>query len=160
MTLSSFEMPVTFYGITEAYGNNYLYVKTTYKDFDNSANLLQTDKVVTLNDGNYNTDDLLTLLNDKLAPKDPSGNLIDTSDPFSYIHLVHDISTTGSGSGKVTIQPNTTFERHDHIVDITLDFNKGKDKINDSKVITTKLGYNLGYLKSNYTGSTLSLIHI
>lgn len=154
MTLSSFEMPVTFYGITEAYGNNYLYVKTTYKDFDNSANLLQSDKVVTLNDGNYNTDDLLTLLNDKLAPKDPSGNLIDTSDPFSYIHLVHDISTTGSGSGKVTIQPNTTFERNDHIVDITLDFNKGKDKINDSKVITTKLGYNLGYLKSNYTGST------
>jgi len=154
MTLSSFELPVTFYGITEAYGNNYLYVKTTYKDFDNSANLLQSEKVVTINDGNYNAVDLLTILNNKLAPKDTSDNLINVNDPFSYIHITHDITTTGSGSGKVTIQPNTDYVRHDHIVDVTLDFNKGMDKINDNKLITTKLGYNLGYLKSNYTGST------
>jgi len=157
MTLSAFELPVTFYGITAAYGNNYLYVKTTYKDFDNSSNLLQSEKVVTVSDGNYNADDLLTTINNKLAPKDASGNVLLVDDPFSYIHLTHDITATGSGSGKVSIKPNIALARHDHIVDITLDFKKGSDKTIDHKLITTKIGYNLGFLKEYYTGSTIHI---
>ena len=153
MTLSSLELPVTFYGITESYGNNYLYVKLIYKDFVDNTTIKESEKVLILKDGNYNASDLLYSINNGFAPKDASGNLISPDDPYSYIHLVHDITISGSGTGKVTIQPNSDYTKADNILDITMDFRKGIDLQNDNKPITSKIGQNLGFIKTLYTGS-------
>lgn len=153
MTLSALELPITFYGIAEEYGNDYLYIKVVYKDFINNTDILEKEKVLFVKDGNYNAADLLGLLNSQLEIL-VNNNLVDVNDPFSYIHLILDITASGSGSGKVIIQPNEKYSKHTNILDITLDFRMGRDKTKDNNPIHTKLGQNLGFIKTLYTGST------
>jgi hypothetical protein len=152
MTLSALELPITFYGITEEYGNDYLYIKIIYKDFTNNIDVIEREKVLFVKDGNYNAADLLELLNKQLEVVE-NDVLVDIDDPFSYIHLLLDITSSGSGSGKVIIEPNKKYSRHSNILDITLDFRVGRNKEHDNNPINTKLGQNLGFLKTLYTGS-------
>lgn len=154
MTLSALELPITFYGITEEYGNNYLYIKVIYKDFSNNTDILESEKILTVKDGNYNAADLLEVLNGQLEILDGNNNLVNVNDPFSYVELVLDITSGGSGSGKVIIRPNEKYPNHSNILDITMDFRMGKDNEHDGKPINTKLGQNLGFIKTLYTGST------
>ena len=153
MTLSALELPITFYGIAEEYGNDYLYIKVVYKDFTNNTDILEKEKVLFIKDGNYNAADLLVLLNSQLEIL-VNDNLVDVNDPFSYIHLILDITENGSGSGKVIIQPNEKYSKHTNILDITLDFRMGRDKTKDNNPVHTKIGQNLGFIKTLYTGST------
>jgi hypothetical protein len=153
MTLSALELPITFYGITEEYGNDYLYIKLIYKDLSNDTDILEKEKVLFVKDGNYNAADLIELLNKQLEIVD-NNILVDVNDPFSYIQLILDITSSGSGSGKVFIQPNEKYSKHSNILDITLDFRIGRDKQPDNKPPTSKIGQNLGFIKTLYTGST------
>ena len=114
--------------------------------------IIEKEKVLFVKDGNYNAADLIDLLNKQLEVVE-NDNLVDIDDPFSYIHLLLDITASGSGSGKVIIQPNEKYARHSNILDITLDFRVGRNKEHDNKPIDAKLGQNLGFLKTLYTGS-------
>jgi len=153
MQLSALEMPITFYGISAAYGNNYLYITASQQYYDGGP-VTSNQVIVVVPDGNYSAADLVRTINVLLAPVDEQGQLVDPDSVFSFIRLRLDTDTTGtSGSGKVTIEPiyNTTLG--DSILCLGLDFGKGIDGSADNADITTKIGWNLGFTSKIYCGS-------
>jgi hypothetical protein len=155
MQLSSIEIPITFYGISDSYGNNYLYLEVTYK-LTPSSPVLEDTRVVILPDGNYNASDLINTLNTILSPTQDDGiTLLYPDSPYSYIQLVLDITATGSGTGKVYIQASGA--RASIIQNIKLDFTRNKEGDVDNADLSTKLGWNLGFMNRIYDGNTLYL---
>jgi len=152
MNLSSLELPVSFYGICKEFGNNFLYLHVVYKSFTDSNKILNTEKIITIPDGNYNSTDLLSTINNLLAPINSNGGLENPNDICSYISLSLDITETGSGTGKVSI--NTTGNYSNLIQNITLDFTKDINGNTDKVDISTKIGWNLGFIKKKYRGAT------
>ena len=152
MNLSSLELPVSFYGICKEFGNNFLYLHVVYKSFTNSTTILNTEKIITIPDGNYNSNDLLSTINNLLSPTNSNGGLENPNDICSYISLSLDITETGSGTGKVSI--NTTGNYSNLIQNITLDFTKDINGNTDKVDISTKIGWNLGFIKKKYRGAT------
>jgi len=134
MQLASIELPITFYGVSSSYGNNYFWIEvidisdTTYS------------KLIQIADGNYNAADLVSAVNMAIQS---------TNDIFQNIEIVLDITQTGSGTGKVTLQPSSST-----IQQIILDFQKDMNGIpNNNAELSTKLGWNLGYQRPLYEGS-------
>ena len=154
MQLSSIEFPISYYSISSKYGNNFLYLYADTQYYDGGP-IAQFEKVVIIPDGNYAATDLLAKINVLLAPVDASGNLIDVSSVFSYIKLTIDINDNSSGSGKVTIGPNSRYLSSNIVNSIGLDFTKSIKCCKDDSSITTKIGWNLGFNKSKYFGSNL-----
>jgi hypothetical protein len=151
MSLSSLELPVTFYSISSHYGNNFMYMSVAYTDASNN-NILTAEKVVVVPDGNYNAQDLLDKINLLLAPVDTTGALANSDDMFSYIQLTLDITTTGSGTGKVTVKPSGL--RAGRITNIIIDFTRDINGIPDNVEPSTRLGWNLGFLRRKYNEQT------
>lgn len=150
MKLSSFEIPVAFYGISEYYGNNYLYIRLVYENLatNNDEDLLDDFQVLEIPEGNYNAQDLVDLLNSLICPKTETGDIINTDSIFSYVEFVLDISPSGSGSGKLAIQPTGTHASK--VQRILLDFRMGINGVPDGKDYTTKIGWNLGFTREVY----------
>ena len=149
MQLSALELPVSFYSISSFYGNNFMYMNVAYTD--TSGNLLVSDKMVVVPDGNYNSADLLDKINKILAPVDTLGALVNPNDIFSYIKLTLDITASGSGTGKVTIQPDG--ELANRITNIIMDFTRDINGEVDNVEVSTKLGWNLGFIRRRYNGA-------
>ena len=152
MQLTALEMPITFYGISSSYGNNYLYMYANQQTVVDGP-ITESKIVIVIPDGNYIATDLISTINKLLAPTDDSGNLTDPTSVFSYVHLVLDITEKGSGSGKVTIQPKYAFDLAYTILCLGLDFGKNINGENDNIDITTKIGWNLGFTQKIYSGS-------
>lgn len=154
MHLSSFEIPVSFYGISSSYGNNYLYMKIYHSDFTNPYNdeLIEEEKIFTISDGNYNAQDLIDVLNKLLSPTDIDGTLINPDDLFSYVQFSLDITDTGAGTGKVKLF--TTGLKKNDIKKITLDFTKDINGMSTNSDIYYKIGWNLGFTKPKYEDNT------
>ena len=151
MQLSSIELPITFYGISASYGNNFLYVYANTQFFLNGP-VNAYDIIITIPDGNYTALDLIDTMNTLLCPTDASGNPLEPNSVFSYIHFVLDITSSQSGSGRVKIEP---FGESAYMVNsIGLDFTKNINGVEDSLDITSKLGWNLGFTQRKYFGST------
>ena len=164
MKLSSLEFPVSFYSISESFGNNFLYMHTEYYPIsedgvDLSGNLYTKETVLTIPDGNYNSDDLISKLNALISLRDSEGALVDSTDPFAYIQFSLDITSSGSGTGKVTIAPSGVYSNA--IKTITLDFTKNINKESDNTDVSSRFGWNLGFTqrkyrnKNTYTGDTV-----
>ena len=164
MKLSSLEFPVSFYSISESFGNNFLYMHTEYyaiseDGVDLSGNLYTKETVLTIPDGNYNSDDLISKLNALISLRDSEGALVDSADPFAYIQFSLDITSSGSGTGKVTIAPSGVYSNA--IKTITLDFTKNINKESDNTDVSSRFGWNLGFTqrkyrnKNTYTGDTV-----
>lgn len=154
MQLAALEFPVSFYGISSSIGNNFLYFTVKYTSLtDASDNTLYSENYnYVIPDGNYNANDLVDLLNTTLSPRNTDGSIINTYAVVSYIQFVLDITTNGSGSGKITL--NTTGIYSTNIKEIILDFTKSKDGIVENGNIVSKIGWNLGFTKPLYSGST------
>ena len=152
MSLSSLELPVSFYGICKEFGNNFLYLRVCHNAFDSSDNMITIERVITIPDGNYNASDLIDTINKLLSPRNTDASLVNPNDIFSYIELTHDITVSGSGTGKVTISPTGTYS--DLIKTIILDFTKDCNGNVDKVDVSTKFGWNLGFIKKKYIGST------
>jgi hypothetical protein len=151
MQLSSIELPITFYGISASYGNNFLYVYANTQFFLNGP-VNAYEIIITIPDGNYTALDLIDTMNTLLCPTDASGNPLEPNSVFSYIHFVLDITSSQSGSGRVKIEP---FGESAYMVNsIGLDFTKNINGVEDSLDITSKLGWNLGFTQRKYFGST------
>jgi len=160
MQMSSLEFPVSFYGISANYGNNFIYITTTYMEIvlpiDNGVQQvytpITTSTVLVVPDGNYENPDLITKLNSLLAPRDVlSGNLINPHSPFNYMSFSLDISGNGSGSGKVSLTASGDYKSN--IRQIQLDFTRDICGNVDVVPLTSKLGWNLGFNEPTYSGS-------
>jgi len=150
MQMSSFEIPVAFYGISASYGNNFLYMKIVYTNPGYNDEI--EDRVFIIPDGNYNAQDLIDKINDLLCPKTFDGKPANPDNLFSYLYFSVDITESGSGTGKVKLQ--TTGERCNRIKEIVLDFGKDKQGNVDQIDISSKIGWNLGFTKKIYSGKT------
>lgn len=149
MQLSSLEMPVSFYGICSDFGNNFLYLCVEHESLNPSSNeILTSEKTLIVPDGNYNSSDLIDKINLLLSPKDSTGTITEPNSIFSYILLELDITSSGSGSGKVTIKP--TEDKVNIINKIILDFTKDINGNTDKIEVSTKLGWNLGFINRKY----------
>lgn len=171
MKLSSFEIPVAFYGISKYYGNNFLYMRVLYKKIhsrdvedlpeytssssdseDSEDETHEATKTIIIPDGNYNAIDLVDILNANLCPRRENGEIHHHRKIFSYIEFVLDISETGCGSGKLVLRPTGRFAKN--VLNIILDFRVDQNGMPDGKDHTLKLGWNLGFTREKYNGFT------
>jgi len=172
MQLAALEMPISFYGISSGYGNNYLYITVNYKalgvettaadlphfNVTTTTDLLTHDTINTVTgafiipDGNYSATDLILKLNLLFRPLNTDNTYIRPNNIFSYIQFKLDISINGSGSGKVTIVPDGTYSGNINFID--LDFTLGSNGLVDGIDISSKFGWNLGFQKRQYLGLT------
>jgi len=165
MQLAALEMPVSFYGISSGYGNNYLYLDVNYNELpgDTTADYwpnftFTKNEDGTVNakgsffipDGNYSATDLILKLNLIMRPLNSDNTFLQPNSIFSYIQLVLDISINGSGSGKVTIAPNGV--NAGNVNYINMDFTLGSNGVFDGIDISSKFGWNLGFQKRQYLG--------
>ena len=166
MCLSSYELPVTFYGISASYGNNYFYIKCTYK-YPSMSDYSTTSKTIIIPDGNYSAPDLIILINSALRPLNADGTMSDTSltsttSIFNCIQLLLDLSPGGSGSGIISIKSEDAngFSYASSISSIGLNFTLNIDGVPDLISVTTRVGWNLGFIKPKYdsVGTTLPSI--
>jgi len=151
MQLSSIELPIVFYNISESFGNNYFYINANYNSFDFVKSGVTEEKFIIIPDGNYNARGLINTINNLLSPLDLSGNLLNPLDIFSYIELALDIDAHNSGTGKVTIR---LAESHAIFFNsINLDFTKNRNGTSDTTFLFSKIGWNLGFIKPKYEGA-------
>ncbi len=151
MQLTAIELPVSFYTVSSIYGNNYLYLQAKYLLAGDETEYID-NLALFMPDGNYNGPDMVSYLNELMAPIDASGALLYPNRPFSYMKFVLDITSTGSGTGKVylTTNDNTVLS----LTEIILDFTLNSDGVVDNVDISRKLGWNLGFRKRLYSGNT------
>ena len=152
MQLAALEFPVTFYGISEELGNDFIYIEVNYNALDDSGEVLDASGTYYIADGNYNSSDVIETLNSQLRPVNENNELMQPDSIFSYVQFVIDVTSNGSGSGKVSIYPDG--DKASYINLITLDFTRGINGEVDNVPLTTKLGWNLGFQKSLYNDST------
>lgn len=155
MQLSSFEIPVAFYGISSYNGNNYLRIKINYTDSNNIQN--EFAHTFTVPDGNYSAQPLLDTINTLI-----SNLTIDENDPQPFelmknIRLIIGIDIAGSGSGNGLVyigyknDSGVNSISDENLNFISFDFilnNQGNLDTND---YSKKIGWNLGFNKPNYT---------
>jgi hypothetical protein len=153
MQLAAFEFPVSFYGVSESYGNNYFYIELTYLDDNDEAFI--TYEYVLLTDGNYNAQDFISLINGVLAPTDEYGELIYPDSMFSYVQFYFDLTDTGSGTGRTYI--TTVGAKADRITNIRLDFALDLEGNSYDGDLSYRIGWNLGFQQRSYDGATLHI---
>lgn len=153
MQLAAIEFPTIFYSISEAIGNNYIYVEIGMVVTDNNnSGLTYFAKTVVIPDGNYTGADLITIINTFLSPKIPnSTDPVDINDKFNWIEFLLDISPSGSGTAKTVVQISKLgeiYKAYYNLHSIRIDARKNKDGvIQENTDITTRLPYLLGFTK-------------
>jgi hypothetical protein len=152
MQLASIEFPITFYSISSDLGNNFLHISINYNSFDLNQTGIIEDITIVIPDGNYNANDFIDLINKLLCPLTNDDQMVYPDKLVSYIQLTLDITSSGSGTGKVTIQ--TTGDKASFINYFNIDFTKDIIGMQDSIKISSKLGWNLGFIKPQYNFKT------
>lgn len=146
--LSSFEIPITFYGISANYGNNLFQIVINY--FDENDIETTISKNIIVPDGNYNPFIFIEAINNLISPRDEDGNLLDIDDIFGYILVKVDLTENYSGTGKVTFM--TEGAKANLITSFEIKFIKPYN-CNDTKFpLSTRIGYNFGFTKEEYKG--------
>jgi hypothetical protein len=148
MQLSSLELPISFYSISSSLGNNHLYLSVNYVPPDLHKSAVSEDVIIIIPDGNYNANDLIDTINKLLCPIDENEQPLYPEKIASYIQLSLDLTPSGSGTGKLTIK--ATGDRAESINYFNIDFTKDIVGNVDTINISTKLGWNLGFIKPTY----------
>ena len=151
MQITAIEFPVSFYGISAKYGNNYFYISVAQQLVD-EGDIFEESKIVVVPDGNYNANDLIDTINTLISGTNPDGSPLDPNSIFNYIILRLDVSQTGSGTARVYVE--TTGNLAYTIKDIHMDFSRDINGDPDKTPVTSKIGMNLGFLKRKYQGAT------
>jgi hypothetical protein len=134
MSLSSIEMPTSYYVISNQYQNNFFGITVNGET-----------KIITVSSGNYTTSSLVLYLNDQLV--DLSGN-------FQYIVFAVNVATAFGGSGQMMVGINAS-KPEDVVID-NLELNFQCDKFgNDDRntPLPLKFGWILGFRNGIYTGN-------
>ena len=113
----------------------------------------EIEKLFVIPDGNYTANDLIETLNFIISPKNTDLSIKNVDDIFSYIQFSIDVNSNGSGSRKVSIGPVLD---NDEIAvnEIVLNFTKNITGQTDNANLYTKIGWNLGFTKPLYSGSS------
>jgi hypothetical protein len=152
MQVSSIEIPICFYGISSTYGNNYFSITIYYVEYGIEKN---STKEIIVPDGNYTPTVFITLLNNLISPKNQDGSILFPEDIFSYIIITVDLANDTSGTGKVTF--DVTGEKASSILSFTIDFSRSlkvTDCFDNNNPLTSRIGYNLGFIKEIYKNAT------
>jgi len=148
MQLTSLELPNDFYGISSVYGNNF-FVMQVFQLINNVG--VESNRIIVIPDGNYSSQGLINKINSILSPSFSNGLLKNVNDIYSYINFILISSEDGSGSNKVIVQLNSKYPNIiSQIEEIVLNFGTDILGNNDTKYMTTKLGWNLGFTKPLY----------
>ena len=153
MQLSSLELPISFYGISSALGNNTMKMTLVYRESEFLPVMEETKQII-VPDGNYNGVDLIKKVNELFSPQLITPDTTDDTDLFSGIKFILDVNESGSGTGKVRIVTNGL--RGEQILDIILDFARDERSRISSNAVGNpcRLGWNLGFLREKYEGAT------
>jgi hypothetical protein len=151
MQITAIEFPVSFYGISAKYGNNYFYISVNHQEVE-EGDMFEDSKIIIVPDGNYNANDFIDTINTLISGKNPNGTPLDPTSIFNYVVFRLDVSQTGSGTAKVIIETtgNLAYTIQQISIDFSLDINGNPDKT----PITSKIGMNLGFLKRRYQDAT------
>jgi hypothetical protein len=132
MQLTSIELPTTFYSISKELGSNFF-----------TLSISNQTTVITVPDGNYSPDDLVTYLNSSMN---------DLGTPFNDLLFVLNMTSgtnTGSGQLLVGLKPNAP------IINFILDFQSDMNGIEDKYTpLPLKLGWILGFRCGIYTNNS------
>lgn len=151
MQLAAFEIPISFYGISAAYGNNHFYLQVEYYNFEDEYTIMKDEMTVIVPDGNYSANDLVDTINNILSPKeDCSNELAHPKRIFSYLMFHLNINAGGTGTGKITLKTHGKYASK--INWIIMDFSKGIDGNDSYANAIQKIGWNLGFTKLYYFG--------
>jgi hypothetical protein len=150
MQLTSVEIPTNFYSISGLYGNNY-FVMQVFQLINEVG--YESSRTVVVPDGNYTANGLIDKINSILSPRLSNGMLVNVDDIYSYIQFLLSTTDDGSGSNKVTVKLNPVYPSIiSRVEEIVLNFGTDIKGENDTKYITTKIGWNLGFINSIYKG--------
>lgn len=137
MQLSAIELPTTFYVISKQYGNNFFNIT-----LESSANIIYKN-VVKIQDGNYNSEDLMTTINNQLAI---------LGAPFSDIEFNQGLAN-GSGNGNTIIGLKSTASPGNYKY-IEIDFQASiNGNYDNSTPLPLKFGWLLGFRNGIYTNN-------
>jgi len=148
MQVSAIEFPVSFYGISSKYGNNYFYIAAR-QQLD-EYNFKEDFRIITIPDGNYNATDFVSTLNTLLQLRNEDQTFVDPGNLLNYIQFRLDITITGSGTGKLILETYGLFATM--IDTIILDFSRDIYGNLDKAPVTNKIGMNMGFMKRKYQG--------
>lgn len=148
MQVTAIEFPVSFYGISSKYGNNYFYIAA--RQMLDEVNYKEDSRIIIIPDGNYNATDFIATINSKLQLRNDDQSFIDPANLLNYVQFRLDITLTGSGTGKVIVETYGVFGVM--ISTIILDFSRDIHGNPDKTDITSKIGLNIGFLKRKYQG--------
>lgn len=139
MQVTSFEIPITFYGISNSIGNNYFTISIT----DFSDNIITKEMII--KEGNYSPYSIINYLNENIANRDENGDLIDPNDIFQYIQFQVEIYSDGTGTGKCVIKSDIT-----KIKNIKLNFAFKQNCGRTNTHPASRFGHILGFIKDIY----------
>ena len=134
MQLSSIELPVTYYSISKQSGNNFFSVKID-----------DVSKVVTISDGNYDYDGIVSAINNALA------NL---GGDFQYIVFLMNVNTSSktNGSGQMMVGLSSSYTGT--TFDFELNFQADRFGIDDRNTpLPLKFGWMLGFRNGIYVNN-------
>ena len=88
MQLASIELPLSFYGISQSYGNSFFFITVNYTDNLEGIIYENTNRVL-IPDGNYDADTLINVINAMISTMES---------PFKYVELSFDMYITGKAT--------------------------------------------------------------
>jgi hypothetical protein len=139
MQLTTFEMPTAYYAISSQLGNNF---------FTITIGLLS--EVITVRDGNYTSDALVTYLNNYVSGTGPLAGTV-----FSDILFTANIDGSGSGSGQMNINLNSVSVSDPMIFNFTVNFQADKYGNPDhSTPLPLKFGWIMGFREGIYINNS------
>jgi hypothetical protein len=150
MQLSSFEIPISFYGISDIYGNNTFQIIIHY--IDNEIETSETKTIVVPN-GNYNPFFFIETINNLISPRDVNGVPINSEDIFGYILVKVDLTDDYSGTGRVTFM--TSGSKENLIKEFEIKFIKPFNCNDTNLPLSSRIGYNFGFIKEEYKGEKM-----
>ncbi len=143
MRVGSLEIPISFYGICNEYGNNFFKISITTPPTppaDPEGPPETFSAMIVFPDGNYNGSDYVGQLN---------AIFMSMPAPFATVRVDLDVSETGSGTGLLSIYSTDTT-----ILNMTIDFTTDIYGEPSNLPLTTKFGRTMGFYHGYYDGST------
>lgn len=139
MQLNTFEMPTAYYAISGQLGNNFF-----------TITIGAESEVITIRDGNYTSDALVTYLNNYVSGTGPLAGTV-----FSDILFTVNLDGGGSGSGQMSINLNSASVTDATIFNFTLNFQADKYGNPDySTPLPLKFGWIMGFREGIYTNNS------